>query len=160
MANLSPTELAAALRKNIFTEYIKNLSAPAYAKEPCLGVVMEMGYEKVVPTVFGLLDGSASIYFSTGGGIIGGQGHKAVRIAARRFTQFAGLHLPEMSACTDFPLPKFGETTFYVLTWGGVFTLSALEEELRNDTHEFSPLYLAGLNLIAQLQKIKQRVPQ
>lgn len=118
---------------------------------------METGYDGAVVTLVALLDGAASIYFSSGGGVIGGAGHTAVRIAARRFAQFAGVHLPEMRACNDFPLPRLGQTTFYVLTSRGVLTASAPEQELGGGSHDLSPLFHLGDYVITQLRMVSEK---
>jgi hypothetical protein len=132
-------------------------SNPAYRDAAALGVLMETGYEKAVATLVSFITGDASIYFSSGGGIIGGQGHAEVRIAARRFTQFAGVHITEMSICTDYPLPGVGQTTFYVITAGGIFTLSAAEQQLGGGSHDFSPLFHAGHYVITRLRMTTEK---
>jgi hypothetical protein len=41
-----------------------------------LGVLMETGYDSATVTLFALSDGTTSLYFSNGGGVIGGQGQE------------------------------------------------------------------------------------
>jgi hypothetical protein len=151
-------EVIAKLRRQALTEApTLLLRNPSFRDAPALGVLMETGYPQSVVTVVSLIDGGASIYFSSGGGVIGGEGHEPVRLAARRFTQFAGLHLPEMSRCSDFPLPGIGLTIFYVLTQGGVFTQSVSEQELGGGTHSFSPLFYTGQCVITQLRMVSEK---
>jgi hypothetical protein len=107
-----------------------------------------------------MIDGGASLYISSGGGAIGGEKLEAVRVGARRFTQFAGIHLPEMSRCTDFPLPGVGRTVFYVLTPNGVFTQSAPEQELGAGGHSFSPLFHAGQYVIGHIRAASEKRPK
>jgi hypothetical protein len=160
MPNPSPAEVAAGLRKSALTEYPSQMrSDPAYRDATALGVLMETGYEKAVATLVAFISGDASIYFSSGGGIIGGQGHADVRIAAKRFTQFAGLHVSEMSRCTDYPLPGVGQTTFYVMTASGIFTLTAPEQQLGVGSHDFSPLFHAGHYLLTRLRMTTEKKP-
>ncbi len=90
MQHPSPEEVTAELRRKALTEYPLALRQdPAYRESPALGVLMETGYEKAEASLVALIDGSASIYFSSVGGILGGAGHAAARIAALRFTQAA-----------------------------------------------------------------------
>jgi hypothetical protein len=153
MSNPSPVEVAADLRKTALTEFPKRMAEnPAFKNESALGVLMETGYEKAVATLVAWIDGSASVYFSSGGGIIGGAGHAEVRIAAKRFAQFVGIHISEMSVCSDYPLPKVGQTTFYAISANGVFTITAPEQELGNGAHSFSPLFHAGHYLLTRLR--------
>ena len=153
MPNTSPAEVAAGLRKTALTLFPKQMAEnSAFKDETALGVLMETGFEKAVATLLAMIDGSASVYFSSGGGIIGGAGHPEVRIAAKRFTQFAGIHISEMTRCAEYPLPKVGQTTFYVMTADGTFTLTASELELGNGAHSFSPLFHAGHYLFTRLR--------
>ena len=45
------------------------------------GLLMEMGFPNGTATLFALADGTTSLYYSSGGGVLGGQGHEAVRRA-------------------------------------------------------------------------------
>jgi len=158
MANPSPAEVIAGLRKSALTVFPSQISSnPAYRDAVALGVLMETGYEKAVATLVSFITGDASIYFSSGGGIMGGQGHAEVRIAARRFTQFAGVHISEMCKCAEYPLPGVGQTTFYVITAGGIYTLSASEQVLGGGSHDFSPLFHTGHYLIARLRMTTEK---
>src|SRR5438874_9737352 len=60
------------------------------------GVLMETGYPNGVATLVAFASGDASLYFSTGGGIIGGIGHEAVRVAAQHLVGCSKQFLPEM----------------------------------------------------------------
>ena len=158
MPNSSPAEVAAQLRNMALTEFPNRIKTDrAYDGMSAVGVLMETGYEQAVATLAAFITGDASIYLSSGGGVIGGQGHADIRIAARRFTQFAGVHVPEMSKCTDCPLPRFGQTTFYVINANGIFTLTAPEQALGGGSHEFSPLFHAGQYVITLLRMSVQK---
>jgi hypothetical protein len=111
---------------------------------------METGYPEGSATLVAMADGSASIYLSGGGGMIGGIGHETIRNAAQHFVQLASLFQPQMKGTTDFPLPRKGETNFYILTDAGVFTASAPENELGENRHALSTLFHAGHAVIAE----------
>src|ERR1700733_7526649 len=54
-------------------------------------VVMDWGLESgALTTVVAVSDGSASIYYGSGGGAIGGIGHESVRLAAIKTVKIAG----------------------------------------------------------------------
>ena len=125
-----------------------------------LAVLMETGHEHAVMTLAASISGDASLYFSSGGGLIGGFAHEPVRIAAQRFTQFAGIYIPAMTQSTDHPLPGFQQTTFYVITGGGVFAQTAPEPLLSIGAHEFAPLFHLGHYVISRLRiEIEKRSP-
>lgn len=118
------------------------------------GVVMEMGYPKATVTLVALADGSASLYFSSGGGFIGGVGHETVRKAAFRMCQVADPFVPACSPAAGFPFPGQGFTSFYILTKNGKVTKTALENELGENKHSLSPLFYAGQDVITQLRLV------
>jgi hypothetical protein len=127
---------------------------PAPPNAPAWGVLMETGYPEGTATLLSLSDGSASLYFSGGGGVIGGSGHESVRRVATAFVRMAGEQQPSMSPTTTFPLPRADRTVFYVLTDSGVFTTEAEERALGEERHGLSPLFYAGQDVITQLRLV------
>ncbi len=85
------------------------------------GVLMEFTLPKATVTLTSYSSGDASLYFSTGGGILGGIGHETVRNAARQFVSSAQTFLSKMKEVASFPLPPTGMTHFYVLTNHGLY---------------------------------------
>ena len=123
---------------------------------------METGYPEGSATLVAMADGSASIYLSGGGGMIGGIGHETIRSAAQQFVQLASRFQPQMKRTTDFPVPRKGETNFYILTDAGVFTASAPENELGENRHALSTLFHAGHAVITEfllLDKGRNKTP-
>jgi hypothetical protein len=107
-------------------------------------------------TVVAIADGNASIYLSSGGGFIGGVAHDSIRNAATAMVDLAKRSQPTMTATKSYPLPKCGETTFYVLTDVGVFTASASEQALREHRHPLSPLFYAGQQIVTQYRLLSK----
>jgi hypothetical protein len=116
------------------------------------GVVMDWGHSSAVVTVTGFLSGDASIYFSSGGGILGGRGHESVRLAANAFVAEAQKRLPAMSRTTEFPLPSVRHAKFYVLTPSGVFTSYVRIEPIEP---AFAALWAAGQRLFYEARTAK-----
>jgi hypothetical protein len=75
---------------------------------------METGYPEAAATLVSLADGTASIYFSSGGGVIGGGPHDTIAAAARRFVSLSKNFLPAMAATrsTRCPNPATSSSTF------------------------------------------------
>jgi hypothetical protein len=115
---------------------------------------MDMGLADGTATLLSMSDGTASLYLSTGGGIIGGGGHESVRCVAAAFVRLAGRQQAHMEITEEFPLPSAGRIAFYVLTDSGVFTGEADEATLVEKTHTFSPLFYAGHDVLTQLRLI------
>jgi hypothetical protein len=105
------------------------LPAPQRPEEPW-GVVMDWGVTSAIATVVALSDGTASVYLSSGGGYIGGQGQEPIRLAAQKAVEVARTVQLPPHPTADFPLPETGGVFFYFLTDAGVFTLHSSVQEL------------------------------
>ncbi len=121
------------------------------------GVVMEMSFTDVVVTLLSLLDGTTSLYFSHGGGIIGGGQHETVAQASRYFVTICEAHLPGMTLTDSYPPPLDGKVKFYIFTFSGTYTTDAPEDELDEGTHELSGLFYTGQEVITQLRLMQER---
>ena len=122
-------------------------------ERPAWGVLMETGYPEGTATLLSLSDGTTSLYFSSGGGIIGGGTHENVRSATLVFVEKAGASVKAMNVTKEFPRPATGLTTFYVLTEDGVFTGTAPEAALGSGGHSMSPLFYSGQSVLTQLRQ-------
>lgn len=115
------------------------IPSPAKSTEPW-GVLMDWGMRNGTATVMSMADGSASVYLSSGGGYIGGQGIEKVRLAAQHaIAQARSIPMPEQPM-TDFPLPEPHGVIFHFLSDAGVFTLRSSEQELNSPTHALRKL--------------------
>ena len=123
--------------------------------EPLSGVVvamMEIGLETGVATFVAIADGTVSMYTSTGGGVIGGGGHAAVREAARRFRRAMTDSRHLLQSSPEFPLPEAGTVRFHARTVDGGWTAQATEQALRTRNHPLAELYAAGQDLVTELR--------
>src|SRR5258707_6117040 len=161
----NPPDLLPAQRKNpyprlralaLYSKRIPNsIPKPSSPTEPW-GVVMDWIVSSAIATVVAFSDGSASVYFSSGGGLLGGQAHEPIRNAARQAVAIAAEFQPQMQLTTDFPLPQPGIVVFYLLTDSGVFTSSAFESSLKTHSHALSKLGDAMQAVITAYRSIPQ----
>lgn len=102
---------------------------------------MDWALTSGVATVVAVSDGSASIYYSSGGGSIGG-GHArpAIRDAALHAVSIASKFLHGMQLTDNFPLPESGGVIFYVVTERGVLMAKASVGLLSTNSHPLSEL--------------------
>jgi hypothetical protein len=149
------------LRQMAFAQSREGLQLPASAKptQPW-GAIMEWGTGGGAMTLVAFADGSASIYLSSGGGMIGGQGQKNVNEAARNMVAVAAKVQPQMAATSTFPLPKQGEVVLYVLTDAGLFSGSGTQVEFSSHRHALSELGDAAQNVITQYRLIQGKGSQ
>lgn len=124
---------------------------------PVWGMIMETGFDDGSFTLVTLADGTTSLYFSTGGGIIGGGGHDSVRQASGHFLSGAQYFYGNATKVESFPGPANGEVKFYFLTFDGISTYSAPEDKLGNGNDELSNLFYAAHEVITELREIDER---
>ena len=121
------------------------------------GVVMETGLDAGYYTLVVLADGSTSLYFSTGGGIIGAGEHSSVREASTNFIGMANKSLDSANSASAFPPPNSGNTVFYFLTFNGTKTYTAPEIELGENRDSLSNLFHAGHVVIAAVRQTQSQ---
>jgi hypothetical protein len=124
----------------------------ASADAPVLALLMETGYEKAVATLVAVVDGTTSLYFSNGGGIIGAGTHAAVAEASRRWLGLGATYLHSLAEITEPPLPEIGVTQFVAVTPDGLRSAAAPEVDLGNRRHELSPCFFAAQEVITQIR--------
>ncbi|KAA1395479.1 hypothetical protein [Aeromicrobium ginsengisoli] len=121
------------------------------------GVLMETGYVAAVVTIVSLIDGTTSMYISTGGGTIGAGEHEPVAEATRAFVAMAQVLVGQTAPTTAFDLPGVGRVRFQLLTVGGGRTAEAAEDDLGNGRHPLSPLFHAGQDVITQIRLLSEQ---
>jgi hypothetical protein len=126
--------------------------SPSHALPNVWGVLMETGYLPAVVALVSLADGTTSLCFGSGGGVIGAERHAAVREATAAFIAAAEHHRNKLTPAESFPLPDVDRVRFYVLTFTGTLTAEAGERELGRKTHELSALFYAGHDVITQIR--------
>jgi hypothetical protein len=119
--------------------------------------MMETGYTVGLATLIALADGTTSLNFSTGGGMLGSGDYIPVAEASKAFVVEAELAMDQMPLASEFPLPEAGEVRFNILTYAGSFTSVALEEELAAGQHPFSLLYARARETLEQLRLLAEK---
>lgn len=105
-------------------------------------------------TVFGLADGTTSLYLSSGGGVIGGGFHERVRQATHAFIASFEPYLDSMVADGGAEPPPTGYTDLRALTTRGRFTVRAATKELGKGRHPMSGVFHAGQAVISALRQV------
>ena len=138
--------------KHLRAQALQLIAAQAGIADPTFGVLMETGYPEAVVSLLALADGTASLYFSNGGGIIGSGQREGPAVAARSLVGFAAHNLGYLVEAVDYPLPQPGRTRFYVLTSNGVLTADAPEHDFGENRHVLSPLFYAAQELMTEIR--------
>ena len=121
------------------------------------GVLMDWGMQRGTATVVATADGSASVYFSNGGGYIGGKGQEPIRAAAQNAVEVAHtIQLPAQPT-TTYPLPEEHGVFFYLLTDAGVFMFRASDQDMNSHGHPLRKLGDAMQGIITQYRLWDER---
>jgi len=149
-------DLAAAareLREQAFSITASEIGISPSGAGVIWSILMETGYPEAVATLLAAADGTTSLYFSNGGGIIGAGDHENVRAAATRFLALANENRALLTATRDHPMPGVGRVRFYARTFDGLLTGEADETDLGEERHALSPLFYAGHDVITAVRE-------
>ncbi len=146
------------LRERILTTRPEDLGVPAETegREPW-GVLMEMAYPDGMASLVAMGTGDASLYFSSGQGVLGDLHQRRVRQATQAFVKAARHYLSWMLPAEQCPLPGMGQARFYILTPDGVFTAEAGIMELIGRRHSLAPFFYAGQDVITGLRMATEK---
>jgi hypothetical protein len=117
------------------------------------GVVVDIAFDTGGVSVVAFKSGDASLYFSNGGGSLGGIGHETVREAAKKLVAAAAEQALSLPVEADFPLPQTGEVRFSVLTARGVRTAVVWQDLLVGGT-ALSSLYARAQDVITAFREL------
>ncbi len=124
---------------------------PKLAADPVYIVLMDWHVENGTASVLAGVDGTASIYLSSGGGFLGGgQRYPEVREAALRAVQIATESKPQFEAVRNTDLPPRGEVYFYIATNSGLSRATAYEARLIDRSDPLLELGAAMQEIVTQ----------
>lgn len=126
------------------------------AKAKVWGVLMDVSLPVGTATLVSIRDGTASLYTTTGGGVLGGY---VAREEAKAFVNEAEKSLEHMRSTKTFEYPAVGLVKFYVLTRDGVFTVEAKPEDMLKTEHKLSPLFRAANDVLTRLRLASRENP-
>jgi hypothetical protein len=118
------------------------------------GIVVELGFPTGAATLVVMGEGSTSLYFSGGGGVIGGGEHESVRRTSARLLSQAQAYADEAVSEAESPLPCKGEVRFVFLTYDGRRVSRAEEAQLETGRHKLSPLFIGAHEVIAEMREL------
>lgn len=149
-----PAATVRTLREKALRVRADELGLAAAAKRPHVwGVLMETGYAEAVATLVTFADGTVSLYFSNGGGVIGAGEHANVQVAADAFLSAAEAHLSSFAPTEKTELPEVGRVRFYVRTFTGTLSAEADEQDLGHRRHPLAPVFHAGHAVITAVRE-------
>ena len=150
----SPADVARELRERALNYTASELDIVPTGDLPnVFGILMETAYPEAVASLVTFVEGTTSLYFSSGGGIIGAGEHDSVRATLAPFFRTAEEHISSFATANATPLPAPGRVRFYLRTHRGTLTAEADEQDLGEMRHPLSPLFHAGHKVITAVRE-------
>lgn len=153
-ASQSVIEEMRAMALNLKAEEV-GLTQENFSEE-VYGVIMETGLDGGSFTLLVIADGTTSLYFSNGGGIIGAGTHENVKEVSSVLLSGANHFRPQTKPVSHFPYPSNGEVNFYLIGRSGVTSYSAKEEDLGENRDPLSKLFHVSHMVISELRQIEE----
>jgi hypothetical protein len=148
-------DASAQLRRAVLTRTLSDELATG-APDTFTAVVMDWNIGgDIVATLAAMQDGTTSLYFSKGGGVLGAGSHAGVRAASTRFRATAGEARSHFRPTDDFSLPGAKHTRFFLVTPDATLaTTSIANAVLIEGQHPLAVLGAAGQAVITQVRKV------
>lgn len=154
----SPVEAMREARTMMLTTSAADFGIePSKASPRVYNVVMDWPLADLTITVVARSDGNASLYTTSGFGVIGGGEHKSVRAAATQFVTLAEAHHDDAMPTKDWPYPTRGLVRFYLVCFDGVRVIEREEALLESGNDTCSDLWKEGQRVMAELRLLTQK---
>ncbi|OYX84867.1 MAG: hypothetical protein B7Y83_06660 [Flavobacteriales bacterium 32-34-25] len=121
------------------------------------GVVMDWEMGGATATTVAYQTGDASLYLSSGGGVIGGGKHQNVNSASKQFISLAQTFLDKTAKAEKTSLPTINEIKFYFLTNKGVYVGQEQMKNFENNSSLWLKLFEEGNNVLSELRKTSEK---
>jgi hypothetical protein len=118
--------------------------------------MMEMVISQTWVTLVCIADGTVSIYFGTGGGIIGAGEHDSVRHAARECLKKSEEILKYFKKFDPAHIQNEGKIKFHVLTYDGIRSDEVETNEIESKKHFLYELYYSAQNVITEVRSVEE----
>jgi hypothetical protein len=116
------------------------------------GIVMDWDLGEGTATLVTFLSGDASLYLSSGGGVIGGGGHENVKQSVIAFIAKAEKYLDKTTKTEVTSLPELNGVKFYFLTNKGKFVGQETIQNFANNSSDWLDLFEEGNKVITEIR--------
>ncbi len=120
------------------------------------GIVMDWNMGEGIVTVVAYLTGDASMYLSTGGGIIGGGRHADVRAVAVSYVRQGADYIGRTVPTGVAELPEENHVRFHLLTNRGVYTQTEAVEVTEDESSDWYPLFIEANRVLTALRMLSE----
>jgi len=116
------------------------------------GIVMDWNLGEGIATVSAFETGDASMYLSSGGGVIGGGQHENVRKTVLEYIEIGKGYIQKTKKTKETPLPKKDMVNFYFLTSHGKYFGEESIANIENEKSEWIKLFEEANNVLTELR--------
>ncbi|MCE9591855.1 MAG: hypothetical protein K8S99_15190 [Planctomycetes bacterium] len=153
-----PTDMGRDLRMMMLTMPPEKMGQKPTAEFPRIyGILMDWPLGEHTATVFSTSAGAASLYTTSTFGVIGGEGHEKVRMAAMSFVRAADGFFDASTPTTEYPYPTADRVHFYFLTFGGVRVSDTDLASIINRTSKYAELFGLGQAVLTELRLVTEK---
>lgn len=146
------------LRDQAFNVTTEDLGITVKDSLEVYGVIMDWGLGDEIATVVNYASGDASLYLSSGGGIIGGGLHENVSMAAKELVSDANHYLnDDEHPVENYSMPVKDEVFYYFLTQKGVFMKRDNMANFEAETSQLQSLFDKGNIVISELRAVSDK---
>jgi hypothetical protein len=117
-----------------------------------MGLLVEFWTERATVSLVAMVDGSTSLYFSNGGGLLGHGSTATVATATAKLVALVEQLRPEMQLTSSFPTPADGRVRFFLMTSTGVLTREGDQASLLKGSDRFSPVFHQAQEVINEIR--------
>ena len=144
------------LREQLFALNPKSLDiAPSEDLPRVWGFMMELFISQTWINLVCIADGTVSIYFGSGGGIIGAGEHDSIRTTARECLKKSEEILEHLKNFDPLHLQNEETIKFHVLTYDGIRSDEAKADEINSGDHYLSELHYYAQNVITEVRSVQ-----
>lgn len=118
------------------------------------GAVVDFHIGAGLVTTVAHVDGTSSLYFSTGGGVLGFGNHPGVRAASAELLRLLSRDVGLMVRTSNIGLPSPGMTDIRALAASGLLLARAPSSEFDTQRHPLWPAFKVAMAITMQLQAI------
>ena len=116
-------------------------------------IVMDWDLGTGIATIAAYKTGDASMYLSSGGGVIGGGQHENVRQSVFTYVQLGQEFLSKSKKTESTPLPDKDSVRFYLLTNKGTYYAQEEMKNIENESSDWLRLFEEANKVLAELRK-------
>jgi hypothetical protein len=146
-----------ALRKLAVSTTPEALAIKPLGPDQVYGVVMDWDTGDGIVTAVALSTGDASLYFETGGGLIGGGSHANVKTEVAKYLAFAQEALKNTERLQNSTDPVPGAVCFHFLTPSGIRIGQDFAELVQDNRSAWTPLFTVANDVITALRMVQPR---